>query len=287
MGREVYLGGVLGAPLGNGLGLRPQSGGPGSAPTIQVLLVGGGGCGGGLHSIFQPNPASNSWPGGGGGGEVIELEMAAPVAGSYAVVVGQPGLIASPQAQLSLRTTRFGNFVNALGGGNGSFNGQQFGGGIEMDGGSSSGLTQVAPGLFGHAGRALGLNSGAGSLPYGDGSIFAGGGGGGAGGNGLAPTSSQRGLGGPGVVSSITGQPVEYSRGGDGLHSGLSPGSAPTTPGSGGPGREQFANSDGMPGIFILRYLTGTQVWLGGDLAVVGPYTIHKFTTSGTITRLS
>ncbi|WP_367119122.1 glycine-rich domain-containing protein, partial [Phenylobacterium sp.] len=113
MGREVSLGGPLGGPLGGALGLRPATGGGAPAvPTIQLLLVGGGGAG---------REANLSSPGGGGaGGEVLEIEIPSPQVGSYPVTVGVGGIRDSSEGLGPAgRPTMFGGILGATGGGAG------------------------------------------------------------------------------------------------------------------------------------------------------------------------
>ena len=274
MGQQPKLGGQLGGPLGM---LSPSATQYATA-TVDVLLVGGGGAAG--HDSSNPRGR-----GGGAGGQVIELTLPVPI-GSYPVTVGLGG-------DMYLQTigghTKFFGLSAAGGADGGPINsnppinplGCSFNGGGRGEPGVGFGTITSARGGF--EGGAL----------YNDGSTFGGGGGGGAGGAGGNATISDGGAPGPGKISSISGVPVEYGKGGKGGHTnGSAP--APTLPGEGGGGLAPSnvtwpppAQTKGLAGIFVLRYLTGTQVWIGGTVTVVGPYTIHKFTADGTIARIS
>lgn len=280
MGREVQLGGPLGGPLGGALGLRPSSGGVGSAvPLIQLLLVGGGGAGdvGNVGAV-----TSGLCPAGGAGGQVLEIEIPSPAPGSYPVTIGLgsqgyfPGLATE---------TRFGTLLIAIGGGTGGLAANQnYGEFGFISGFNSAGLHRF--GAF-YVGRPLGGFPG-GNFWANYSSIRSGGGGGGAGGAGGDATSAAPGLGGPGRVSSLSGAPVEYGRGGTGGHETIGRGAPAFGPGGGGGGSKPGVAGNGEPGnpgILILRYLTRTQAWTGGDISQVGPWTIHTCTADTTLTR--
>jgi alpha-tubulin suppressor-like RCC1 family protein len=140
-----------------------------------------------------------------------------------------------------------------------------------------------------------------------------GGGGGGAGGAGSTFT------GGTGKISTITG--LYYggggnavftantptvrvlntygtnSTGGQGYYSGVNNGTyVPARSNSGGGGgaqfkwrNEQFISDDGVPrhganGVVVIRYVTGELSAIGGNMSTNGIYTLHTFTSNGTIT---
>lgn len=140
-----------------------------------------------------------------------------------------------------------------------------------------------------------------------------GGGGGGAGGAGSTFT------GGTGKISTITG--LYYggggnavftantptvrvlntygtnSTGGQGYYSGVNNGTyIPARSNSGGGGgaqfkwrNEQFISDDGVPrhganGVVVIRYVTGSLSATGGNMSTSGIYTLHTFTSNGTIT---
>jgi hypothetical protein len=286
MGSEVMLGRPLGGPLGGGLGLRPAVGGGGSLPgalPVDVLLVGGGGSG-----EQEVGSLSLGGPSGGGAGQVLQVTLWL-VMGSYPVVVGLGGRIApleDPPVLAGGDTTFAG--LRALGGGNGATFDPGFGRRGATTGASTGGQFRSSGRPF--WGRAITgfLGSQPGSGDSGNGPFNFGGAGGGAAGPGLNGGENIRALGGPGVISSISGVPVEYGRGG---HGSLNNDTAPTpSPGWGdGGGARGIALPGGVtvgrPGILIISYETGTQTWLGGDVTQVGNRTIHTLTADGTLTR--
>lgn len=257
-------------------------------PTIEVLLVGGGGAGdsGAYFSSFAQGICSC----GGAGGEVLEAKLVAPAVGSYAVTIGVGGIPYGAGAAIHWGgITKFGDTLSAIGGGGA-------GGGYVQSGYEStyatSGFNSAGLSRTGWvAGRVLGgFPGGTSWTDYS--SVLSGGGGGGSGGPGANATSAAPGIGGVGKFSSITGLPVEYGRGGTGGHHSIGRGPAAFGYGGGGGGGkngEPFGTygEPGNAGIFVLRYLTGTQVWAGGVVSYSGLYTIHTFTADGTITRVS
>jgi hypothetical protein len=46
----------------------------------------------------------------------------------------------------------------------------------------------------------------------------------------------------------------------------------------------QTKGGNGADGVFVWRYLTGTANCTGGTITTSGGYTIHTFTSSGTLT---
>lgn len=281
MGREAQLGGPLGGPLGGALGLRPATGGGApAAPTLQVLLVGAGGAGDRSNAVFRPT-------GGGAGGEVLELEIPAPALGSYSVTIGVGRVVLQLSPPLLAQgITRFGTLLSALPGGSGNVHVADQWSALTATGFNAAGRNGFNP-----DGVALGgFDGGARAI---DPDIFnpawsSGGGGGGAGGPGGNATQALGGLGGVGRVSSITGLPVEYGRGGRGGSTFGGAGLAPVNPGDGGGGAVPGSSTggfNGANGLFVARYLTGTQSWTGGNITVDGPWTIHTFTADGTFTR--
>lgn len=232
---------------------------------VDYLLAGGGGGGGGAVN------GSIGTGGNGGGGGLLQGSVQIS-AGAYPIVVGLGGTGSSINVVANGgnggNSTAFG--LTALGGGGGSapggngFPGGSGGGGGNTDSGTTSGGAGTAGQGFAGAGGGAGVgNSGAG---------------GGAGG------AASGGTAGPGVASSISGSSVTYCAGGQGLVFG---GPGPTTPGTGGYyGRGDANNgisSDGGPGRVIIRYPGGPRA-TGGTITSVGGYTIHTFTTNGTLT---
>lgn len=278
MGNEVMLGRPLGGPLGGALGLRPAAtAAAAAAPTLRVLLVGGGGAG-----FSRPDAGwTNRWgcPGG-AGGQVIDVEIAAPALGAYAVTIGPGGTVRSLSAFGGV--TSLGSLLSADGGGGGlgSFSG--------------SGLEASHASGFNASGRihAVGWPRSHGGYLGGDyasnfSTAAGGGGGGGSGGAGGNASLSTKGAPGPGRTSNISGVPVEYGRGGEGGHT-IGEGATPANPGDGGGGAIPGAStggSNGNAGILIISYETGTQTWTGGTVTQVGNRTIHTLTADGTLTR--
>ena len=267
--------------------------------NLDYLIVGGGGSGnGGIDSSY--------FCGGGGGGDVqIGTFSIAP--GSYIVTIGAGGLVSDVQGG----TSSF-NSVNATGGGRGYgaginvVNGEpgaNGGGGTEGGGYTGTGGTSTGGGFAG--GNAGTLNT-------------IGGGGGGKTQAGYSQNDPfYPGYGGAGYTSNINGTSDVYGSGGGGGYqsfdgTGSRPGgtnagnggvgaqgSYPQIPatapvankGGGGGGRASSAGgSDGSAGIVIVHYPTGNfgADSTGGTKTYITissvNYTIHTFTSSGTLT---
>ena len=233
--------------------------------------------------------SSLSGPGtaGGAGGQVIELEIPSPSIGSYQIAVGLGG---NPTPYRLSGPTRFGSLLTASGGGSAS---------LGYSPNEANGLYAASIG-FNSSGKVQSFWPNiptTGGFPGGNAwsnysNACGGGGGGGAGGPGGDATISGPGLGGVGVISSITGTPVEYGRGGNGGHTSVTLATPAFGPGGGGGAVRPTTQLPqeglpGNPGILVFRYLTGTQSWTGGDVSQVGPWTVHTFTADGTATRLS
>ena len=185
--------------------------------TGRLLAVGGGGAGG------QDSGRDEKYglPGGGGAGGMVMNANQSFAAATYAVTVGAGG--AAPRSTTRKTGANGGDskvagggstLANALGGGGGGARSAGKSGGCG-GGGSYSGGTQDG-GLSTQA--TSGIGSGAGT-PGGAGkNKLYGAGGGGAGGGGTAcdTSSSSSGAGGAGKQCDITGESVEYARGGDG-----------------------------------------------------------------------
>lgn len=280
MGSEVMLGQPLGGPLGGALGLRPVSTGIVGAPSVRLLLVGGGGAG---DRTAGSSNGSGFCTSGGAGGEVLEVEITAPVVGAYAVTIGPGGTVGSVVTPFG-GVTRFADLISADGGGGGA---AVLNGSLRGPDGFGSGFNACGLGGYGNSPRAHGgFLGGNFSTDY---STYRGGpGGGGSGGPGGNATTTTGGTPGPGKISSISGAPVEYGKGGQGGHTIGGAGPAASGPGGGGGGAvpgSTTGGSNGNPGILILSYETGTQTWLGGDVTQAGNRTIHTLTADGTLTR--
>jgi hypothetical protein len=281
MGNEVMLGRPLGGPLGGALGLRPAATAAAAAPTLRVLLVGGGGAGDRTPGTSNSSGHSTS---GGAGGQVLEVEITAPDPGAYAVTIGLGGTVLS--ATPFGGVTRFGTLLSADGGGGG---GAAYYGTITGPDVFASGFNACGPGGYQNSPRAHGgFPGGNFSTDY---STYRGGpGGGGSGGAGGNATTTTGGTPGPGKISSISGAPVEYGKGGQGGHTIGGAGPAASGPGGGGGGAvpgSSTGGANGNAGILIISYETGTQTWTGGTVTQVGNRTIHTLTADGTLTRTS
>lgn len=244
--------------------------------TIKTLVIGGGGGGG------NPNGG-----GGGAGGYLYDAAFTI-AAGSYSVTVGDGGAAATNGSNSVLSS------ITAIGGGKGG--NQSAGGSNGGSGGGAAGDNDATPsGLSGGTGS-QGNNGGSG-----DGGTYYGGGGGGGsasvGGNG---TYLYGGAGGTGTLNPITGSGYlaagggaygqnpsngGSSIGGNGSANGTggngtantgSGGGGGAGGGAGGKGLVQIAyKTDGSDGLGILS--------TGGTITTSGSYTVHTFTSSGTL----
>jgi YD repeat-containing protein len=265
--------------------------------SLEYLIVAGGGGG----ARFSSGVA-----GGGGGGGVLSGAVWLP-SGSYPVTIGAGG------------TGGVGSATAANGGASGLAGLIALGGG----GGASTGLPGSAGGSGGGAsgsGSGAGPNSkiagGAGTPGQGHpggwnraGAPAGGGGGaGGPGGGAGLSTGVQSGTGGPGTASPISGVSQVYGSGGGGgsedgynntvvaregpggQNAGAGGGySAPANfGGGGGGGRRPYGGTvppggNGGSGIVIIRYPTGSYSATGGTVTTTGGYTVHTFTSNGTL----
>lgn len=246
--------------------------------NIDYLIVGAGG-GGGDWSFGSKNTG-----GGGGAGEVVHEQDVDLEEGDYSVVVGQGGSGDGEDSTFNGKT--------AKGGGRGGDTGQpgnpggSGGGGVDAGGGSST--------------ASDGLGNPGGSSPDDEG----GGGGGGAGEageNSVSPGGTVNyngGDGGDGVEVDITGTPEYYGGGGGGGGSNLrgsgglggggdSNEAGEDGKGGGGGGADGSGTSgrDGGNGVVIVRYRTSDfPLSTGGVKTTDGDYTVHTFSSDGTLT---
>ncbi len=239
-----------------------------STIPVDYCLVGGGAGGGNGGGAI----------GGGGGAGAVLQGTDALASGSFAVVIGAGGAIASDGVASTF------NAHSAAGGGAGS----------AVVGNNGN------PGGCGGGGLGPGGNGGAGSPGYsgGFGNINAGGGGGGAGGGGNNAGINAGVAGGPGTASTLTGISVTYGGGGGGNGTGSAgpggtggggnggAGGNPGTPGGantggGGGGGAGYA---GGSGVCVIRYQTSLGTGTGGTITTTGggAYTVHTFTSNGT-----
>lgn len=249
---------------------------------VEYFAVGGGGGGG-------------SYIGGGGGGGGLQRAAAyfLPV-GTYNVIIGAGGIGTNNNAAPGLNggNTRFGNLVNALGGGGGGYLGpnngttnagsnggcgggagfgntlggigsQGFNGGRTSGNGSGGGGGTTAVG--GDANGDNGGNGGAGST-FNNGTVLnlGGGGGGGARGGGVNGVGSFGG--GSGARSGVASTAGQANRGGGG---------------GGGAESASLGASNGGSGIFILALSPPPPPFVIGNATLGVDYTL---TTDGTVT---
>jgi hypothetical protein len=269
--------------------------------SIEYLVVGGGGGAG----ITKGSPSLSGWVGRGGGGGAggFLAGTTTMVRGTHSITVGAGGTISTVNGQNgadggnSLIQFSNGTNISAIGGGGGGFgdstntvgflpvagNGSQ--GGSGGGGGGAASLNTTGPSSLGGARISGQGNSGAGgSYKTGTNVTCDGGGGGGAG----TTSATTTGTGGSGATSSIDGTVRTYSAGGFGR---LSPTSDPA-PNTGSGGHVISAASPGVTGrggsgIVIIRY-ADVQLCTGGAISTVVSggvsYTVHKFTSGGTLT---
>jgi len=270
--------------------------GPG---ILAEYLIVAGGAGGGSDQ-----------GGGGGAGGYIYGNFNVLRNTSYSIIVGSGGAGGNGAARgVSGTDSSISSVTSAVGGGGGGglLNRTGASGGSGGGGGSQWDKGSAAIGGSGTVGQ--GNSGGNGSIGA---STSSGGGGGGAGAVGTnANTSGERGgNGGSGLSNSISGSSIFYSGGGGGgsyqgaasgdggssiggkgllgntggvqsIHNGvINRGSG----GGGGYGDSGIAGGNGSSGIVIIRY-PGQQVLTGGTSVVSsGGYTVHTFTSSGTLT---
>jgi hypothetical protein len=174
----------------------------------EILVIGGGGCGG----RNDGTQATTHVGGGAGAGGYLETSTAYFSADTFTITVGAGGTVGDRGSGRNGNSSRIGNYY-ALGGGGGG-NGNDVNPSLGGSGGGTNSGASGTDGL-GNNGGAIQVNSG-------------GGGGGGAGAVGNNGSSGTGGAGGAGLSSSITGSSVTRGGGGGG--------GAQTTAGAGGSG---------------------------------------------------
>jgi hypothetical protein len=240
--------------------------------------------------------------GGGGAGGVIDTFQTVEYT-SYTVTVGAGGTNAYYQGNAGANSS-FGSLITATGGGKGaSLSALATTGG--SGGGGSGGNATYNVGAAGTAGQGNAGGNGTTS-----GSVISGGGGGALDGGGagfFTSTTAQGGNGGTGVPSKITGTSVFYGGGGGGSvtasqNQGLgglggggagavgnqngTAGTANTGGGGGGTDSHDLGKrgGDGGSGIVVVRYKTSDfGTCTGGTTSTDGDYTVHTFTSDGTM----
>jgi hypothetical protein len=273
--------------------------------TVEYLVVAGGGNGGsGGGGILGG--------GGGAGGLLTGTGYPVSVGVTYVITIGAGN---APETYPGRGGTSSFDNISTVGGGNGPAGGGTYGNGTG-NGGSGGG------GIYGGDDRAYGTpgQGNNGGLGANNTIVYVGGGGGGAGsvgGNGNGSTGGYAGAGGTGIVSSITGIPVQYAGGGGGgiyyppVNTKPAPGGGggggagngttgsgafirPTyglaNTGGGGGGSHVNTNASqggGGSGIVVIRYPSylalATQTTGSPQTYIAGAWRVYVFTSSGTI----
>jgi YD repeat-containing protein len=264
---------------------------------VDYLVVAGGGGGG--YNIG----------GGGGGGGVLSGAGLQFVPGSYPVAVGSGGaggFVDAENDDYSNIDSKPGGdstlwVLTVRGGGGGGSGGPAVSssGQNGSSGGGAAGAGDYVSSLGGTGVAGLG-NSGGGA------NGVSGGGGGGYQGGGGAGDASPRGVGGSGLDSNISGTMLNYAAGGSagvngswatagpaggtsagaGASAGVGSNAVTNRGGGGGGGGNQhqgYNGGAGGAGVVIVRYRTGTASLSGGTVTTSGGYTIHTFTSNGTL----
>lgn len=237
--------------------------------TVSALVVGAGGGSGGTLSASGAG-------GGGGGGQVLPVASTTVGINAFLITVGTGGVGGGSSAStdgVNGNSSIF-NGNTAIGGGGGGHGAATAGNGLV--GASGGGGGSATNNSRGTGGTGSAGNKGA-DGQGGSGSSWQAGGGGGSG-------SATTGInGGTGTANSISGTSVSYAGGGGG---GAIGGATPGTAGSTGPGTGG-TSSNGLDGIVIISYPTGSLTATGGTITTSGGNTIHTFTTTGTWTVTS
>jgi len=267
--------------------------------SLEYLVVAGGGGGG------RGYPGRG---GGGGGGGVRSGSVWLP-SGSYPVTIGAGGAGGTGSTAAANGGTSDLAGLVAVGGGAGATDGLAGSAGGSGGGASGSNSNPMYNTLTGGGAGQAGQGNSGGAVRYSTGT----GGGGGAGGPGGGAAGDNRsGMGGPGLSSAISGAAAVYGSGGGGSGWGGynnaviayaaaggenagsgdvgDGGSAVANRGGGGGGggmpynpSRSYNGGAGGSGIVIVRYPTGSLAASGGTVTTSGGYTIHTFTSGGTL----
>ncbi len=272
------------------------------SPVVEVLVVGGGGGGGNNHG-----------GGGGGGGVVYQSDVDVSVS-SYPVTVGGGGAGGNTTTRAGGKggdSSILGVTASGGGGGGGRINTNQVAAATSGgSGGGGAGTLTSSGGIPGQGAAGTSGQGYAGGNGTSDSLAGNGGGGGGAGAIGGNASGTGTGVGtsgdgGDGLISYISGAAAHYGPGGSGGRwgSGLvglpgksgagiggnadgavgAPGVANTGGGGGGGGGGNANGGAGGGGVVIVRYgAGGAIVATGGVIRDVGPYKVHRFTSSST-----
>jgi hypothetical protein len=250
-------------------------------PTVEYLVVGGGGAGGRV-------PGTGYGSGGGAGGFRTATGLAVTAGSAITVTVGAGGTGGGTSTPTSGSNSVFGSITSA-GGGSGNTAAANNSAGVA--GGSGGGGT----GGGGGAGNTPSTSPSQGN----NGASGTSGGNGGGGGGASAAASAQNG--GAGTASSISGSSVTYAGGGGagsngtggagGGASAANGGAAGTANTGGGGGGDTLANvtgGAGGSGIVIIRYADtyplATSTTGSPTVTTAGGYRVYTWTGSGSIT---
>jgi autotransporter-associated beta strand protein len=252
---------------------------------VEYLVVGGGGGGGNGY---------DSGPGGGGGAGGLTQGSLSLGSGNHSVTVGAGGAGGGTPgvggSGVNGGNSSFGDITMLGGGGGGASRGSGLAGGS----GGGAGGRPLGGDRTGGGGTSGYGNDGGDNLGAFSGSIsYGGSGGGGALSAGQSRTSTSAstnaGIWGEGITSSIDGTSRQYAFGGYGGYANFtSNGTNATIIGSGGAGASINQNGisrtggSGSTGAVIVRYL-GAAAGTGGTVSssAVAGYTVHSFLTSG------
>jgi hypothetical protein len=271
-----------------------------STPSIDYLVVAGGGSGGG--------GSSGAGGAGGAGGYRTGTGISVSAGVTYTVTVGAGastvGVSSSGGKGSNSSISGSGlSTITSTGGGIGGYVNADAGNGGSGGGGGGNGSTSFGTGNEGGYNPAEGNNGGTqftGTYNWG------GGGGGGAGGAGQNATTNTPGDGGAGINNSITGSSIGYAGGGGGgawnsgagggtaSHGGgsggkgLSNGSSGTSNrgGGGGGGGQDRSGGLGGSGVVIIRYpaeYVAATTTGSPTVTTSGGYRIYQFNNNGTI----
>lgn len=267
--------------------------------SVDVLVVAGGGGGGGSANI-------SSWTGGGGGGAggYVASSTIVQVGSAISVTIGGGGAGGAAGYSGSNGSNSSFGAISAIGGGGGGAGGNPSnadrigksggsGGGTGYQGltsGSGTSGQGFAGGIGGADPTGSGGGGGASAAGQNGQSINYGGGNGGNGSTWL-DSVTYAGGGGAGHLAGYGGQLGAGGSGGGGGGATTSTFSGSANKGGGGGGGSRDvgtgaasnAGGAGGSGVVVLRY-PGIQRGVGGSVALIGGYTYHTFTASGTFT---